>query len=343
MNYPTSSTNLIFIDTNVSNYQSLIPDTSNNAVILLNSQQDGIEQITEALENYRDLDSISIISHGEAGSVQLGNTYLSSSNLDGYKNDLEAWGEALSSDGDLLFYSCNVGANIEGSDFVNKIANITDADVAASDDLTGNIELGGDWVLEVVTGKIETPTFASNAYSGVLELVVNKDIDDNFQFNGTDTRVKVSHNNALNITEEITLSARINPNSFDDWDGIVVKGKTNAPYAMQLSGDGSLRFTANARNPLGGVGSGSWDSHTKISANQWSDVAVTYDGTSLRFYINGQLDSNVVTTNLTFGTNDEKLFIGADLPGKNEFFEEFKKKIKILHHEKPFRMLQVWT
>ena len=61
--------------------------------------------------------------------------------------------QALSADGDILFYGCNIAADESGEILIKQIAEITDADVAASDDVTGK---GGDWDLEKHTGIIET-------------------------------------------------------------------------------------------------------------------------------------------------------------------------------------------
>ncbi|MCC0177780.1 DUF4347 domain-containing protein [Waterburya agarophytonicola K14] len=174
-----SATSLIFIDTNLSNYQSLIPDGNENQVILIDSQQNGIEQITNVLEQYSNLASISIFSHGDEATIQLGDAYLSTANLDSYQTDLAAWGDALSPEGDLLLYGCNVGANNAGFDFINQVSSLTGADVAASDDLTGNFDLGGDWTLEVVTGNIETPTFIVTEYGSLLDLKFNFTYDTN--------------------------------------------------------------------------------------------------------------------------------------------------------------------
>ena len=49
--------------------------------------------------------------------------------------------------------TCNTAANDKGEALLKKISNITKADIAASDDLTGK---GGDWVLENRYGIVET-------------------------------------------------------------------------------------------------------------------------------------------------------------------------------------------
>ena len=53
---------------------------------------------------------------------------------------------------------------------------------------------------------------------------------------------------------------------------------------------------------------------------QWQHAAVTYDGSRVRFYLNGVLDANQPQVQLRFGVADEPLVIGADFPGGDEFF-----------------------
>jgi hypothetical protein len=86
--------------------------------------------------------------------------------------EIAAWGTALGRDADILIYGCDVGAGATGHDFVTSLASLTGADVAASDDLTGSSDLGGDWVLETRAGLVETAPFATHgveqAWLGVL-------------------------------------------------------------------------------------------------------------------------------------------------------------------------------
>ena len=49
----------------------------------------------------------------------------------------------------------------------------------------------------------------------------------------------------------------------------------------------------------------------------------------LRFYINGMLDSNQVSTNLHFGVVDEPITIGADLPGGDEYFKGTIRDVRV--------------
>ena len=60
----------------------------------------------------------------------------------------------MSESGDILLYGCDLASGVEGVALVDQLAGIVGADVAASDDLTGATEKGGDWDLEYSTGPI---------------------------------------------------------------------------------------------------------------------------------------------------------------------------------------------
>ncbi len=139
-------------------------------IITLDASQDEFQQITETLSEYSDLEGIHIISHGSNSSIRLGETTLDSENLDEHASQLSQWGEALSEDGDLLLYGCNVADDGIGVEFIEAVSVITGADVAASDDATGNIRSGGNWDLEVATGVIDVEVLqdANGNWDGLL-------------------------------------------------------------------------------------------------------------------------------------------------------------------------------
>jgi len=157
---PTSE--VVFIDSSLPDYQLLITDLVNNddtnrqfEIILLN-EQDGIAQITAYLESQENIDAIHFFTHGEDGQIQLGDDHLSLSNIENFSSDLLLWNNALDENADILFYGCDVASTVDGLSLIQQIGTLTDADIAASDDLTGNSELGGDWQLEKTIGSIET-------------------------------------------------------------------------------------------------------------------------------------------------------------------------------------------
>jgi uncharacterized delta-60 repeat protein len=161
---------LFIIDPRVSDYETLISSLPEGSQwVLLDGARDGVLQIREILANHRGLDAIQIVSHGGPGALYLGSSVLNSDNLRSYTDALSAIGSSLTETGDLLLYGCNVGQGDIGQAFIAQLAQATGADVAASDDLTGNARLGGDWVLEQASGNVEASAMASINFAGVLE------------------------------------------------------------------------------------------------------------------------------------------------------------------------------
>ncbi len=188
---------LVFIDTDVDNYQELLNDILAQGdeerhveVILLDNDSDGIEQITEALTDYQNLDAVHLISHGSDGSVDIGNSQLDYDSLTQNLLGISGWGDAFSQEGDFLIYGCNLAETEDGQSLIQALSTLTLTDVAASDDLTGQAELGGDWELEIQTGNIETliaiSTDAQQNYQSVLAVETVRDNFDSDSYSNND-------------------------------------------------------------------------------------------------------------------------------------------------------------
>ncbi|MEE8311753.1 MAG: DUF4347 domain-containing protein, partial [Candidatus Binatia bacterium] len=173
---------LVIIDAGVADSDQLVEDLRASAalgagieVVQLDAERDGVTQIAEILAGYDDLDAVHIVSHGSDGAVQLGSGWLTAETLDAHASTVAGWGDALSLDGDLLFYGCDLAASDEGQALVATLADLTGADVAASTDDTGHALLGGDWDLEHEAGQIETgvafSATAQQQWSNLLALV----------------------------------------------------------------------------------------------------------------------------------------------------------------------------
>ncbi|EGW22294.1 DUF4347 domain-containing protein, partial [Methylobacter tundripaludum] len=148
---------VVFIESNVSDYQTLINGVSPNAEVhVLDASQDGLTQMAEILNGRSGIDAIHIVSHGYDASVGLGSLQLTAQNLQDHTADLATIGNALTQNGDILLYGCDVAAGSSGAALVAALSKSTGADVAASTDATGSAALGGDWTFESVTGSVET-------------------------------------------------------------------------------------------------------------------------------------------------------------------------------------------
>ncbi|MEG4516906.1 DUF4347 domain-containing protein, partial [Microcoleus sp. AT9b-C3] len=152
-----SRKNLAIVDSKVENYQEFLWGVKNDTeVILLDRYRDGIEQIAEIAASRHSLNSIQIVAHGASASVEIGRAELNIHNIETYSSQLQQWGKALNETGSILLLSCNTGAGESGIKFIQKISEITGANIAASNNLTGSAALGGNWELEITTGQINT-------------------------------------------------------------------------------------------------------------------------------------------------------------------------------------------
>ena len=186
-NNDSGGVELVIIDSAVDDYELLIEDIAsqddrNYEIFLLDSQRDGIEQISTIINSHQGVEAVHLISHGEDGVIQLGNTRLSNENLAEYQDEIDSWSAHLTEDSDLFIYGCNLAETGEGQELIDSISKLTGADVAASDDLTGHEDLGGDWEFEYIVGVVETDlAFSVDAlqnWEGTLASVTVTTLDD---------------------------------------------------------------------------------------------------------------------------------------------------------------------
>nr|WP_313527041.1 Ig-like domain-containing protein [Stutzerimonas kunmingensis] len=165
---------VVFIDSSVRGYQELVAALKpGSEAVILDGSEDGVQQIVDYLDGRTGIDAIHVISHGSEGQLLLGTDTLSTANLQDHASKLATIGAALSSEGDILLYGCDL-AKGSGQLLVEQLASLTAADVAASNDATGAASKGGDWSLETQTGSIEATApwqAAAPDYEGLLATV----------------------------------------------------------------------------------------------------------------------------------------------------------------------------
>ena len=125
-------------------------------------------------------------------------------------------------------------------------------------------------------------------------------------FNGSNSLVTVPDTASLHLTTAMTLEAWVNPSTVTAaWSDVIYKGNDN----YYLEGTSSSTFPA-VGGTFGAAGTTLLGT-TALAANTWTHLAATYDGATLRLYINGtQVASTARTGNLATSTN--ALQIGGD-------------------------------
>ena len=200
---------LVIVDTSVDHYQELVDDLLNNSeegrnidVVLLDGDSNGVEQVSSILATYGELDAIHLVTHGDDAAFRLGNTWVSADNLDAYAGQIAGWGDALTGDGDILLYGCDLAESAEGRMLVDSIAALTNSDVAASDDDTGSAIRGGDWNLEYRHGTLEsTVVFSQQLQSSFRGLLA---VGPNVQFQNASQDVQIGEEFQFTVTFDNT-------------------------------------------------------------------------------------------------------------------------------------------
>lgn len=146
---------VFFVDGAIKDAQALVQNlqAQGHLAYLLDSAQDGVQQVADTVADFHDLTAIHIVSHGDDGRLQLGATTLSADNLQSHQAALAQVGAALSTEGDILLYGCDIAQASNGRHFADQLALFTGADIAASTDITG---VSGNWNLEYHNGAVET-------------------------------------------------------------------------------------------------------------------------------------------------------------------------------------------
>jgi Domain of unknown function (DUF4347)/Domain of unknown function (DUF4082) len=172
-----------FVDSHIADFATVMANTKSDITVLLDPTKNGVAQITNVLSHYQNLTTVEIVSHGNTGEIQLGKDSLNANSLFQHAAELQQWNKSLAAGADILLYGCYIAAGAAGQTFIQDLSSLTGADVAASNNLTGNAAQGGDWQLEYATGKIETAIPFSNSfistYQGSLQSIFTTQTPDN--------------------------------------------------------------------------------------------------------------------------------------------------------------------
>ena len=126
-------------------------------------------------------------------------------------------------------------------------------------------------------------------------------------FNGSNAVVTIPDSPALHLTTGMTLEAWVDPTTIDSsWRDVVYKANDN--FYLEAS-------TTNGSVPdAGTIAGGSYGDafgNAKLATNTWTFLTETYDGSTLRLYVNGTLVASTPHTG-AIATSTNPLQIGGD-------------------------------
>ncbi len=136
-----------------------------------------------------------------------------------------------------------------------------------------------------------------------------------FSFDGINDHIRVPNSANLQITSAITVGAWIYKRSTGSFDEIISKWDATPfgqrSYTLSVNPDGRAYFSLST---TGASNDGSAYTTSQIPLNTWTHLAGAYDGSSVRIYVNGVLDSQTGYTGGIFSGSDD-LSIGGVVGG----------------------------
>lgn len=283
-------------------------------LVEINSTSAGLPQLVAALSRYKNLAAVHIVSHAEAGAILLGNSRITPESIQQEVQTFAALKGAVREGGDLLFYGCDLAANKAGEELLDIISSKSGLDVAASNNLTGNAALGGDWDLEVKRGNIESQVaFSEKAqrdFSSVLTAA-----------SGTRTFSGFTDSGSTLTTTDFVVSATggggalaVNKVPFDTTIAYIPINSiaANTGSYVYLAADGTNTTAFELTNLTSGEYSGYQFTNVHIVGVLQSGGTVTSST------INGTGSSN---ENFTFTATELSAFSGVKLKGFKLYFD----------------------
>ena len=313
---------LVVVDTGVEGYEDLLTGLEpGTEILLIDADENGLQKLADHVAGRDDITSIHILSHGGQGEFSLGSVTLNSDNIDQHAELLSQIGAALTEQGDLLLYGCNVAdggdsdnGKRSGVEFVARIADVTGADVAASTDLTGAAGQGGDWNLEYTIGQIDGANLALTSFDGLLNDAPTATddtgtTDEDISLTVANDATGTNGNNAdllLNDTDPNGDTLTISEVAGNTANlGKATDGTNGGSFAIEANG----AYTFDPGTDFNGLKSG--ETATTSVTYTVSDGSLT-DTATLTVTINGADD--VPTLGLSAGTVTED---AVDSGGKN--------------------------
>ncbi len=136
-------------------------------------------------------------------------------------------------------------------------------------------------------------------------------------FDGNDDMVTVADANPLDFAGPFTLSAWVRPRSRSGWRTVMLKqfGSDWQSYALYAAAD-AYAGSGSGGEPVGFAEGDGVRGPAGLPLNAWSHLAMTYDGTTQRLYVNGTLVASAARSgSLPVGT-------GALTIGRNSLWGE---------------------
>ncbi len=143
-----------------------------------------------------------------------------------------------------------------------------------------------------------------------------------FSLDGDGDYVSVPYSADFSMTTAVTVDAWINPAGAGTGNGIIVMKNPLKYGLVWVPGSGKVTFSLDI---------GGWADHMSdgaVPTGQWTHVAGSYDGSSVKIYINGALDAEDPQSG-SIATSTGDLSLGFRTDGADEYFNGLIDELEI--------------
>lgn len=160
-------------------------------------------------------------------------------------------------------------------------------------------------------------------------LTANRGLGNAVEFTNSANKVDCGNSSSVQITgTSLTLEALVYPKSWrtNSWEGSIINKESfdTKGYILRAGNNGTISFN---------LGNGTvWDelltSSLTLSLNTWQHIAATYDGATMKIYLNGNLVASKSST-ISFANAGPNLIIGNWGPSTDRGFPGIIDEVRI--------------
>ncbi len=150
-------------------------------------------------------------------------------------------------------------------------------------------------------------------------------------FGGKGTYINIGRDSDFDITDQITVSAWIKVNKFDqEWQSIIAKGDT-AWRVQRNQNEDSLEFACSGLKIPSGTPWGNLYGKRSVNDGQWHHVAGIYDGKKMYLIIDGEVDSSQPASG-RINTNNAPVYIGNNAEQNARFWNGLIDDVRVYNY-----------